>query len=62
MKKTVLSFLFCSLLVLGAQAQTQGLYFGAGFGYGFRAGSTIAGTNSNSDGSDRVVKASYGIG
>jgi hypothetical protein len=61
MKKIILSFAFSCILALGIQAQ-QGLYVGAGFGYGFRAGSTITGSNDNADGSTKIVKGSYGAG
>ena len=60
MKKTILSFAFICILAFGAQA--QGLYLGAGVGYGFRAGGVIVGTNDHSDGSSEVVKGSYGMG
>lgn len=60
MKKIFLSFIFSGILALGAQA--QGLYVGAGFGYGFRAGSTVVGSDANADGSTEVVRASYGKG
>jgi hypothetical protein len=61
MKKIILSLAFNCILALGIQAQ-QGLYVGAGFGYGFRAGSTITGSNANADGSSKIVKGSYGAG
>ncbi len=60
MKKIILSFAFICTLLLGAQA--QGLYLGAGVGYGFRAGGIIMGTDHHSDGSSHVVKGSYGAG
>jgi hypothetical protein len=60
MKKTILSLAFICILVLGAQA--QGLYLGAGVGYGFRAGGVVMGSNDHSDGSSEVVRGSYGMG
>jgi hypothetical protein len=60
MKKILLSFAFICTLILGAQA--QGLYLGAGVGYGFRAGGVIMGNNYHSDGSKQIVKGSYGAG
>lgn len=61
MKKIILSIAFSCILALGIQAQ-QGLYLGAGFGYGFRAGSTVIGSNANVDGSFKIVKGSLGAG
>lgn len=60
MKKLILFFAFSSILSLGLHA--QGLYLGAGFGYGFRAGSMVVGSNENSNGSSEVVKGSLGKG
>ncbi len=60
MKKIILSVVFANVIALGAYA--QGLYVGAGFGYGFRAGSTVTGAHSHSNGSVEVVKGSYGEG
>src|SRR6187402_1037841 len=60
MKKLILSLAFVSSLAFAAQS--QGLYVGAGFGYGGRAGSTIIGTRQTPSGTDEVVKGSYGKG
>jgi hypothetical protein len=60
MKKIILSFAFICILALSVQA--QGLYLGAGIGYGFRAGSVVVGSNDHSDGSSAIVKGSYGMG
>ncbi len=60
MKKTILSLAFICILALGVQA--QGLYLGAGVGYGFRAGGVIVGSNDHADGSSEVVRGSYGAG
>lgn len=60
MKKIILSIAFISSLALGAQA--QGLYVGAGFGYGHSAGGGVFGSNENADGSSEVVRGSYGSG
>ncbi|HVD96835.1 MAG TPA: hypothetical protein VNB90_01440 [Cytophagaceae bacterium] len=60
MKKVLLSLLFTAIVALSANA--QGLYVGAGAGYGFRAGSTVFGTEYKSDGSYHSVRSSYGIG
>ncbi len=60
MKKVMLSIAFISSLVLGAHA--QGLYVGAGFGYGHSAGGAVFGSNDNADGSSKVVRGSYGSG
>jgi hypothetical protein len=61
MKKTILSIAFiCSLG--GVTSQAQGLYFSGSVGYGFKAGSTVIGSNNNLDGSSDVVKGSLGTG
>lgn len=60
MKKLILFFAFSTILSFGLHA--QGLYLGAGFGYGFRAGSVVFGSDQNSNGSSEVVRGSLGKG
>ena len=62
MKKILLFIALSCFIAINVQAQQEGLYLGAGFGYGFRAGGTVIGSNDYYDGSSKVVKGSMGKG